>query len=130
MKKKILVVEDDKKIVMALQVRLQAAGYEVAVAYDAALAMSRAVEHHPDLVLLDISLPGGTGFIVAERLQDSTDTVGVPMIFLTASKQPGLRQKAQELGAAGFFEKPYKAEEILGAIQKALSESESRCGYL
>ncbi len=52
------------------------------------------------------------------------------MIFLTASKQPGLRQKAKELGAAGFFEKPYKAEEILDAIQKALSESESRCGYL
>jgi DNA-binding response OmpR family regulator len=120
--KKILIVEDDKKIVTALGVRLRAAGYEVIAAFDAIMAGSMAVKHQPDLVLLDISMPGGNGFIVAERLQNSMATVGVPMIFLTASKQPEFRKKAKELGAVGFFEKPYEAEKLLHAIGKALGE--------
>ena len=124
--KKVLIVEDDKKIVMALTVRLKAAGYEVITAFDAVMAGSMAVKHRPDLVLLDISMPGGNGFIVAERLQNSSVTAGVPMIFLTASKQPGMRQKAQELGAVAFFEKPYVAEELLAAIQMAFGASETQ----
>jgi CheY-like chemotaxis protein len=130
MMKKILIVEDDKRIVMALKVRLQAQGYNVVAAYDAALAMDVAVKHQPDLVLLDISMPGGNGFMVAERLQNSPVTMGVPIIFLTASKQAGLRDKAKELGAAGFFEKPYEAEELLDAIAKALNGLANVSGYL
>ena len=121
MKKTILVVEDDKKIVMALTVRLKGHGYDVVAAYDAAMAMSIAMEHRPDLVLLDISMPGGNGFMVAKRLQDEVSTAGVPFIFLTASKQPGLRETARDLGAVGFFEKPYEAEALLAAIDGALS---------
>ena len=120
--KKVLVVEDDKKISTALAVRLRAAGYEVVAAYDAVLAVMIAVKHRPDLVLLDISMPGGDGFAVAEKVQNLASTVGVPMIFLTASKQPGLREKAMELGAVGFFEKPYEAADLLAAIQEALGE--------
>ena len=123
--KKILVVEDDRRIVTALKIRLQAEGYEVAAAYDAALAMSRAVEFEPDLVLLDISMPGGNGFMVAERLQNSAVTAGVPMIFLTASKKPGLLEQAMQLGAAQFIEKPYHAADLLAAIEAALGEAVS-----
>jgi DNA-binding response OmpR family regulator len=130
MKKKILIVEDDKHIVMALKVRLQACGYDVIVAYDAALAMSTAVQHQPDLVLLDISMPGGNGFIVAERLQNSMVTAGVPMIFVTASKQAELRKKVIALGAVGFFEKPYEAEDLLAAIEQALTEPSKRTNSL
>ena len=120
--KKILIVEDDKSIVMALTVRLRAAGYAVIVAFDAVMALGTALKHRPNLVLLDISMPGGNGFMVAERLQNSSLTAGVPMLFLTASKQPGLRERAQEVGAVGFFEKPYEATELLDAIAKALGE--------
>jgi FixJ family two-component response regulator len=56
--------------------------------------------------------------------------MGVPIIFLTASKQAGLRDKAKELGAAGFFEKPYEAEELLDAIAKALNGLANVSGYL
>ena len=104
--KKIPIVEDDKNIVMALIVRLRAAGYAVIVAFDAVMALGMALKQRPHLVLLDISMPGGNGFMVAERLQNSSLTAGVPMMFLTASKQPGFRERAQALGAAGFFEKP------------------------
>ena len=120
--KKILIVEDDKRIVMALNVRLRAQGYEVCAAYDAMLAMTLAMEHKPDLVLLDISMPGGDGFLVAERLQSSVVTSGVPIIFLTALKQEGLREKAMELGAEAFFEKPFESDELLAAIEAALGE--------
>ncbi len=122
MKKKILVVEDDKRIVMALTVRLKGKGYDVVAAYDAVMAMSIAMQHRPDLVLLDISMPGGNGFMVAQRLQNEVLTAGVPLIFLTASKQPGLRETARGLGAVGFFEKPYEAEDLLAAIDGALGE--------
>jgi CheY-like chemotaxis protein len=71
---------------------------------------------------LDISMPGGSGFSVVERLQRILPT-RTPFIFLTASKQPGLREQAQELGAAGFFEKPYEAEELLLAIKDILGET-------
>jgi len=105
--KKILIVEDDKKIAMALTIRLKAAGYAVQAAYDASLAMMQARAHEPDLVLLDISMPGGNGFIVAERLRNTVATASVSIIFLTASKQPGLRQKALDLGAVGRGRGPH-----------------------
>lgn len=119
--KKILVVEDDLKIARALAVRLKANGYEVFAAHDAVMAPTVAAKHQPDLILLDISMPGGDGFLVAERLQHIVNTAGTPFIFITASKKPGLRDQAMELGAADFFEKPYDADELLKAIDLALS---------
>ncbi len=116
---KILIVEDDSKIAMALALRLKAAGYETMLAYDALLGLSTAVRTPPDLVLLDVSMPAGNGLELAEKIQKLLPQPP-PIIFLTASKQPALRQKAQELGAAAFFEKPYEAEELMAAIQKAL----------
>jgi DNA-binding response OmpR family regulator len=114
--KKILIVEDDKNIAKALAIRLKSAGYEVTVAPDAMLGVSSAVETQPDLVLLDISMPAGTGFTVADRIQELLPAA-TPFIFITASKQPGLREKAKEVGAVGFFEKPYDAGELLAAIE-------------
>ena len=117
---RILVVEDDKNIALALAIRLRAAGYDVVTAPDAVLAVSMALKHRPDLILLDILMPAGNGFLVAERLQDLEVLLGVPCIFLTASRQSGLRAQARRLGAAGFFEKPYEAGELLATIRETL----------
>src|SRR5450631_329795 len=114
--KKILIVEDDPNIAKALSIRLKNAGYDVSVAPDALTAVEAAVKRVPDLVLLDISIPAGNGFSVAERIQSLIPTA-TPTIFLTASRKPGLREKAKELGAAAFFQKPYEADDLLGAIQ-------------
>ena len=73
----------------------------------------------PDLVLLDIGLPCGNGLVVAERIQHLLPKYA-PIIFLTASRQQGLRHKAMALGAVGFLEKPYEAAELMAAIQSAL----------
>jgi CheY-like chemotaxis protein len=64
-------------------------------------------------------MPVGMGFSVAERLKD-LGLGDIPIIFITASKRAGLRKTAQQLGAAGFFEKPYDADQLLAAIQLIL----------
>ncbi len=120
MKPKILLVEDDEKIVKALTVRLKSQGYHVVAAYDAVMATAKAMEQHPDVILLDISMPGGNGFTVAERLHDSSLTEDIPVIFLTASKEPGLRERARQLGAVGFLEKPFETQELISLIHHAL----------
>jgi CheY-like chemotaxis protein len=126
---RILIVEDDRPIATALSLRLKAAGYETTLAHDALTAVSTAVQCRPDLALLDVSLPAGNGFSVAERLQ-SLLTPPPSLIFLTASKEPGLRQRAEAVGASGFFEKPCRADQLLGAIQEALATSSmSRAAY-
>jgi DNA-binding response OmpR family regulator len=115
--KKILIVEDDQKIALALALRLKAAGYETSTAFDAVGGVSEAMRFRPDLVLLDVSLPAGSGFTVAERLRGVLPIL-TPVIFLTASKQPGLQERAQELGAVGYFEKPYEAEALMTAVHQ------------
>jgi DNA-binding response OmpR family regulator len=118
--KNILIIEDDPKIAMALTLRLKSAGYEATAAYDALTGLNAVINNPPDLVVLDICLPIGNGFTLSERIQTFRPT---PIIFVTASKRPGFRQKADELGAAGYFEKPYEAGELLSAIHSALNPS-------
>lgn len=125
---RILIVEDDEKIATALALRMKAAGYEPVLAFDAVLGMSTATRTTPDLVVLDISMPGGNGLDLAEVMQ-STIPEPPPIIFLTASKQPGLRQRAESLGASAFFEKPYEAEDLMAAIKSALASENGSVSY-
>jgi DNA-binding response OmpR family regulator len=117
--KRILIVEDDEKIARGLAVRMKAAGFEPMVASDGVSGIRCAVDQRPDLVLLDVSLPAGDGFSVAESIQRNVPT-RIPIIFLTASKLPELQSRARQLGAVGFFEKPYEAQALLAAVQHSL----------
>ena len=119
MKKKILVIEDDEKITAALAIRLEANGYDVLTAPNGFAGLKSAVEQRPDLLIMDIWMPNGIGFSVAQRIRDLGLT-DIPVIFMTGSKLPGLRRTAKKLGAAAFFEKPYEPAELLNAIQMAL----------
>lgn len=119
--KKVLIIEDDKNISLALGIRLKAMGYHVEAAADAVSAVSQARKHEPDVILLDIGLPGGDGFLVAERLKQLNQTAVTPIVFITASKQSGLKERAMELGAARFLEKPFDATELADAIETALT---------
>jgi len=113
---KILLVEDDKKLSIAISMRLKSNGYTVQAAPDAITAMSNAINFNPDVVVIDINLPGGDGFTVAERLKSSSETSSIPFIFMTASKTPGLQQKAMEGGAIGFLEKPFYPSSLADLI--------------
>ena len=119
--KRVLIVEDDPKIAAALAVRLKNARYETLLAQDALSGVSTAVKMRPDLVLLDISMPAGSGFTVAERIQTLIPTA-TPIIFLTASRKASLREEAAKFGAVGYFEKPYNAEALLATIRQTLGD--------
>src|SRR3954464_5553618 len=96
--KKILLMEDDTKIAAALAIRLHAAGYDVMTAPDGWQGLQLAVTERPDLLLMDIWMPVGLGFSVAERLKE-VGLGDIPIIFITASKLKGLKEAARETGA-------------------------------
>lgn len=119
-KKRILIVDDERDIVKALMIRLQGAGYDVVTAFDGAQGVFMAHKEKPDLIILDIRMPAGDGFSVAERLRRSTHTFTIPVIFLTGSPDKNAAERAIQLGARFYIKKPYDAEELLDAIKRAL----------
>lgn len=123
--KSVLLVEDDARIALAYGIRLKAMGYTVHTARDAASAVSETRKHNPDVVLLDISLPAGDGFTVAARIQSLVGTAATPIIFITASNKAGLRERAMEMGAVGFLNKPFAATQLADAIEMALSPGDN-----
>ena len=114
----VLVVEDDKKISMALNMRLKSLGYTVNTAADAVYAMNAAMKHRPEVVLLDINLPGGDGFVVADRIRSSSEFTGMPIVFISASRDPSLKVKASEYDSSRFIEKPFYASQLTDAIDE------------
>jgi DNA-binding response OmpR family regulator len=119
-KKKILIVDDERDIVKALMIRLQANGYEVVTAFDGAQGVFMAHKEKPDLIILDIRMPAGDGFSVAERLKSSMQTFSIPIVFLTGSPERNAEGKAMELGARFYIKKPYDPEELLDAVKRAI----------
>jgi len=97
----------------------------VGEAADGRQAVAKAEETKPDVVVLDISLPAGDGFLVAERLQTLAGSAATPIIFMTASENPGLRERAMKLGAVGFLKKPFDATSLADAIESALSPGDN-----
>ena len=123
--KTVLLVDDDKTILLGTGVRLKRMGYIVYTAKDAVSAVSAVRRNEPDVVVLDISLPAGDGFVVAERLQNLTGSAATPIIFMTASDNPTLRERAKALGAVGFLKKPFDATSLADAIEMALSPGDN-----
>jgi two-component system KDP operon response regulator KdpE len=123
---KILVVDDNPTIRKGLSVRLRANGYEVLFAEDSISATGALVAERPDLVILDLGLPGGDGFIVMERLHRSDRLANIPVIVLTGRESAGNRDRALQAGAAAFFQKPVEDDNLLLAIRKALDPSRGK----
>jgi DNA-binding response OmpR family regulator len=124
MKKKILVVDDELDVAKALKFRLKASGYTVVLAYDSVQGFMMANKEKPDLIILDIMIPGGGGFVVAERLKQSSATHHIPIIFLTGIS--GGEDKAYKIGASGYLMKPYQPEKLLETIHDALEFGENQ----
>jgi DNA-binding response OmpR family regulator len=127
-KKKILIVDDERDIVKALTIRLQSSGYRTIVAFDGAQGVFMAHKEKPSLILLDIRMPAGDGFSVAEKLKESKRTNRIPIIFLTGSPELNAEERARGLGARFFIKKPYDPEELLDAVKRALEAKPSEPG--
>jgi len=120
---KILIVDDDPDLRQALRLRLRANNYETVSAGDGYSAIAQAYKERPNLVILDLGLPAGDGFVVLDRLQKDDKLSAIPVIVLTARDAQSTERMALQSGAAAFFEKPADNAELLNVIRATLSHS-------
>ena len=120
-KLKILVVDDDPDLVRAMRLRLRANNYEVTTATDGYTAIASAQKERPALIILDLGLPVGDGFVVLDRLQNIDSLSSVPVIVLSARDPQSNEERALKAGAAAFFQKPADNDELMNAIRLSLS---------
>jgi len=127
-KAKILIVDDDPDLRQALRLRLRANHYETVNAGDGYSAIAQAYKEHPNLIILDLGLPAGDGFVVLERLQHDDKLSTIPVIVLTARDPQSTEKLALQSGAAAFFQKPADNGELLHVIEATLQQAETRGG--
>ena len=128
--KKILIIDDDQHLLLGLTARLKTNGYAVVWASDAVGAISVARKEAPDLVILDLGLPAGDGFLVLDRMRILSDLVSIPVIVLSARDPADNKRRALEAGAAAYFQKPPDNHEFLMAIRRALGETVALSTFL
>ena len=117
---KILLVEDDEMNRDMLSRRLIKRGYDVAVAVDGEQGVEMAGSESPDIILMDMSLPGIDGWTATRQVKAADATRGIPVIALTAHAMAGDREKALEAGCDEFDTKPVELQRLLGKIEELL----------
>jgi DNA-binding response OmpR family regulator len=120
---KILIVDDDPDLRKALRLRLRANQYNTVHAVDGYSAIAAAYKEQPNLIILDLGLPAGDGFVVLDRLQRDDKLSNIPVIVLTARDPQGNEQRALRAGATAFFQKPADNAELLDVIRATLPKT-------
>jgi DNA-binding response OmpR family regulator len=126
MARKILIAEDqpnNSQLLESILIRSHPHGVVVFTARDGAEAYEIALREHPDLILLDGTIPGMDGFEVCERLKSRSDTSGSYIIMMSAEFQPEHHAQAALLGADEYIVKPYDIELVIGRIEAVLGLS-------
>jgi DNA-binding response OmpR family regulator len=123
--KKILVVEDDADVRLGYQILLRANRYETFVAADSSAAISEARRHLPDLIILDLGLPAGDGFLVLDRLKANTYLSVVPVIVVSARDVRGNKERVLREGARAYMQKPWDDGELLALISQLVGGNET-----
>jgi DNA-binding response OmpR family regulator len=119
-KKHILIVDDDPDQRLGLHIRLKANNFSTAFAADAMTSIVEARKHQPDLIILDLGLPAGDGFVVIDRLKNITQLALVPVIVVSARSIEPNRERALNAGAKAYLRKPVDNDELMAVIQLAL----------
>ena len=127
-KSKIMIVDDDPDLRQALRLRLRANHYETVNAVDGYSAIAMAYKEHPDLIILDLGLPAGDGFVVLDRLQKDDKLSTIPVIVLTARDPQSSEFRALQSGASAFFQKPADNAELLDVIRASLMQAAKGTG--
>jgi DNA-binding response OmpR family regulator len=124
--KKILIVEDDADVRLGYQILLRANGYDTFFAADSITAISEARKHMPDLMILDLGLPAGDGFIVMERLRGpiNMDLAQIPVIVVSGRDLRGNKERALKAGAKAFLQKPWDDDELLALTGRLLGRAD------
>ena len=126
MEKMILLVDDEPDMLEMLGLRLKKIGYKVITATTGEECLQKAEEKYPDLILLDILLPGMSGFEVARQLKVKKMTRDIPIIMVTALIGKGAETKGKEHGADYFISKPFDPEDLLSKIKTILEKGNKK----
>ena len=118
---KVLLADDDRVLVHLFRARLQALGWQVETGHDAMQTLMFAIRSEPDVIVLDIGMPGGTGFGVLTKLKQSVRTEGIPVVVMSGSIAPEDEAKVLDLGAVAFFRKPVDPETLHQALSRLVT---------
>ena len=122
---RILVVDDDKEVVRLMRAYLEQAGFEVLVAYDGETAVHNLRREKPDLVLLDLMLPGMDGWEITRLMRSDTNLAATPIIMLTARVDDTDKIVGLEMGADDYVTKPYNPREVVARVKARLRSADS-----
>jgi DNA-binding response OmpR family regulator len=117
---RVLVIDDEAPIRLLCRVNLEAEGMEVVEAADGPSGLERARDDHPDVVLLDVMMPGLDGWRVAEELLDDDRTTSIPIVFLTARAELRDRARGIDLGGVDYVTKPFNPLELAPLVRDVL----------
>ena len=122
MERKVLIIEDEKLIIVSTQMVLEASGFHVESAVNGGDGIASAKALRPDLILLDIMMPGIDGWETLTRLKRDPETSDIPVIIFTAREHSRGHQKSAEMGAADYFRKPFEPDELIELVEKHISQ--------
>jgi DNA-binding response OmpR family regulator len=125
MMSEILVVDDDRDVAQSIELALRRRGFRVTLAYSGVEAIKLLRRYRPDLVILDVLMPGMSGLEVCRRLRASDSTADLPIIFLTARGQEQDRIEGLRAGADDYLSKPFNLEELILRVRAVLRRFES-----
>jgi CheY-like chemotaxis protein len=125
MPEKVLVIDDDCDLAILSTLWVRAAGYDVMSASDGASGLAAAESYRPDIILLDIMMPGMDGFEVSRRLKTNPVLAHIPIVFLSAKVQEFARREAFAAGGKYFLSKPYEGHDLIIAVAAALLPAHS-----
>lgn len=120
MAKKVLIVDDEANIVISLEFLMQQAGYQVEVARTGDEALAKVQQFGPDLVLLDVMLPGPNGFEILQQVRQNPDWAAMAIIMLTAKGRDVEVTKGLALGANAYITKPFSTRDLLAEVRRCL----------
>ena len=122
-RKKILLVDDEEDIIKMNMLSLIESNYDVVSANEGREALEKAEKENPDLILMDVVMPGMDGLETLDRLKNNPRTSSIPVIILSGVGEKEAWNKAKASGAADFIDKPFNGEMLLEAIRKNLSQT-------
>jgi CheY-like chemotaxis protein len=122
MTRTVLIIEDEKLIIVSTQMVLEASGFHVESATNGEEGIAKARSAAPDLILLDIMMPGIDGWETLTRLKRDPATAGIPVVIFTAREHARGHQRSAEMGAVDYFRKPFEPDELIELVEKHVGQ--------
>ncbi|MBU1356323.1 MAG: response regulator [Candidatus Edwardsbacteria bacterium] len=123
MAKKIMVVDDEPYIARVIKFKLEQEGYTVISANDGQSGLQKIKEEKPDMVLLDVMMPGLSGYEVCQKIREDAELAGIPVVILTAKGQERDREQGLTMGASDYITKPFSPNRLLELVKSMIGDA-------